>query len=290
VKMRWRDERGMALVFVLSLLVTLGLVATEVARSARTEAALVAGVRARSVGRYAAESGIAAAMVRIHAMLDSVGVGPDHVRAFRRVDSALAQLETGPAETSRFRVTAVNLNARFDLNQTNQATLLEFFGQFTSRQRAEQAIAALKKEPIRRVGELARVPGMDQALAFAIAPYVTVWSDGLIDINAAPEAVLAALPGIGAATARSLITRREDGEVFTSSDPIQPRRESSSEPEEMGSASTSESFPLLLTAPTRLLLISRGWQEGHPLTHEIQAAYMILGHRLVLQAWWERDL
>jgi hypothetical protein len=39
-----------------------------------------------------------------------------------------------------------------------------------------------------------------------------------------------------------------------------------------------------------LLLISRGWQDGHPLTHEIQAAYAIVGHRLVLQAWSERDL
>ena len=92
-----RDERGMALVFVLSLLVTLGLVATEVARSARAEAALVAGVRARSVGRYAAESGIAVAMVQIHAMLDSAGAGPDQAKAFRRLDSVLAQLETGPA-------------------------------------------------------------------------------------------------------------------------------------------------------------------------------------------------
>lgn len=287
--MKCRDERGMALVFVLSLLVTLGLVAAEVARSARAEAALVAGVRARSVGRYAAESGIAAAMVRIHGMLDSAGAGPDQAKAFRRLDSALAQLETGPAETSRFRVAVVNLNARVDLNRTNQAILQEFFGQFTSRQRADQAVAALKKEPIRRVGELARLPGMDQALAFAIAPYVTVWSDGLIDINAAPEAVLVALPGFGAATARSLIQRREEGEVFTSTDPMRRRRDSSGE-NEMGSPSTSEPFPPVVTAPTRLLLISRGWQVGHPLTHEIQAAYLILGHRLVLQAWWERDL
>jgi DNA uptake protein ComE-like DNA-binding protein len=288
--MRCRNERGMALVFVLSLLVTLGLVAAEVARSARSEAALVAGVRARSVGRYAAESGIAAAMVRIHALLDSVPAGPDQPAAFRRLDSAFAQIDAGPGGTSRSRVTVVNLNARLDLNRTNQAVLREFLSQFTSRSRADDALAALKKEPIRRVGELARVPGMDQALAFAIAPYVTVWSDGLIDINAAPEPVLAAVPGIGAATARSLVQRREEGEVFTSTDPTRPRREPSGEPDEMGSAAPSQPFSQLVTTPTRLLLISRGWQEGHPLTHEIQAAYMILGHRLVLQAWWERDL
>lgn len=288
--MRRRDERGMALVFVLSLLVTLGLVAAEVARSARSEAALVAGVRARSVGRYAAESGIAAAMVRIHALLDSVPAGPDQPAAFRRLDSTLAQIDAGPGGTSRFRVTVANLNARLDLNRTNQAVLREFLSQFTSRSRADDALAALKKVPIRRVGELARVPGMDQTLANAIAPYVTVWSDGLIDINAAPEPVLAAVPGIGAATARSLVQRREEGEVFTSTDPTRPRRESSGEPGEMATAAPSQSFSQLVTTPTRLLLISRGWQEGHPLTHEIQAAYLILGHRLVLQGWWERDL
>lgn len=288
--MRCRDERGMALVFVLSLLVTLGLVAAEVARSARSEAALVAGVRARSVGRYAAESGIAAAMVRIHALLDSVPAGPDQPAAFRRLDTALAQIDAGPGGTSRFRVTVSNLNARLDLNRTNQVVLREFLSQFTSRTRADDALAALKKQPIRRIGELARVPGMDQTLAFAIAPYVTVWSDGLIDINAAPEPVLAAVPGIGAAAARSLVQRREEGEVLTSTDPTRPRHEPSGEPDEMATAAPSQPFSQLVTTPTRLLLISRGWQEGHPLTHEIQAAYLILGHRLVLQGWWERDL
>ena len=285
-----RDERGMALVFVLSLLVTLGLVATEVARSARAEAALVAGVRARSVGRYAAESGIAAAMVQIHAMLDSAGAGPDQAKAFRRLDSILAQLETGPANTSRFRVKAVNLNARIDLNRAHQATLRAFFEQFTNGQRADQAIAALKKEPIRRVGELARLPGMDQALAFDIAPYVTVWSDGLIDLNAAPEAVLAAIPGIGNSTARSLVQRREAGEVFASTNLTRRSGDSSGERDEMGAPAASPPFPQVTTVPTRLLLVSRGWQAGHPLTHEIQATYVILGHRLVLQAWGERDL
>lgn len=289
--MRCRDERGMALVFVLSLLVTLGLVAAEVARSARSEAALVAGVRARSVGRYAAESGIAAAMVRIHALLDSVPAGPDQPAAFRRLDSALAQIDPGPGGAARSRVTVSNLNARLDLNRTNQAVLREFLSQFTSRSRADDALAAMKKEPIRRIGELALVPGMDQALAFAIAPYVTVWSDGLIDINAAAEPVLAAIPGIGAATARSLVQRREEGEVFTSTDPTRPQRGASGgEADEMGTVAPSQPFSQLVTTPTRLLLISRGWQEGHPLTHEIQAAYLILGHRLVLQAWWERDL
>ncbi|MEA2725283.1 MAG: ral secretion pathway protein, partial [Gemmatimonadales bacterium] len=170
--MRWRNERGMALVFVLSLLITLGVIATEVARSARAEAAMVAGMRARSVGRYAAESGIAAGMVRIHQLLDSASSLPERIAVFRRAAAALADAGETGLGSGRFQVSVVNLNARLDLNYSSEATLRDFFRQFTSRQRADAAVAALKENPIRRVGELTRLPGMDQALAFAVAPYV----------------------------------------------------------------------------------------------------------------------
>jgi hypothetical protein len=78
--------------------------------------------------------------------------------------------------------------------------------------------------------------------------------------------------------------------VFTSSDPTRARRDLSTEPETMEEARGSVPIPQTVVTPSRLLLISRGWQDGHPLTHEIQAAYSIVGHRLVLQAWSERDL
>jgi hypothetical protein len=42
--------------------------------------------------------------------------------------------------------------------------------------------------------------------------------------------------------------------------------------------------------PSRLLIVGRGWQDGHPLTHGIQAVYLVAGARLVLLAWQERDL
>jgi hypothetical protein len=41
--------------------------------------------------------------------------------------------------------------------------------------------------------------------------------------------------------------------------------------------------------PSRLLVISRGWQDGHPLTHEIQAVYAIVGTSLKLHGVQERD-
>jgi type II secretory pathway component PulK len=42
--------------------------------------------------------------------------------------------------------------------------------------------------------------------------------------------------------------------------------------------------------PSRILVVSRGWLEGHALTHEIQAVYGVVGNELTLIRWRERDL
>ena len=42
--------------------------------------------------------------------------------------------------------------------------------------------------------------------------------------------------------------------------------------------------------PSRILVVSRGWRDGHPLTHEIQAVYAVVGNQLTLVRWRERDL
>ncbi len=120
---------------------------------------------------------------------------------------------------------------------------------------------------------------MTESLALAVQPYVTVNGDGRIDLNAAPEPVLAALPGIGPAGARSIISRRGAG-LLSSVAEVQAL---------LGAAAT-RSLSSLTVAPTRLLLTSRGRLAGHPLIHEIQATYAISGSELVLQSWRERDL
>jgi type II secretory pathway component PulK len=42
--------------------------------------------------------------------------------------------------------------------------------------------------------------------------------------------------------------------------------------------------------PSRILVVSRGWLEGHALTHEIQAVYGVVGNELTLIRWRERNL
>ena len=282
--MKRGDRRGVALIFVLWLLVLLGAIVAEVASQARLEAEILASLRSRTVARYSAESGILAATVRIEALLDSTRSQPERITTFHELAARLAPLNDVDLGSGRFGVAVVDLNARIDLNRADAATLQGLFRQFITDKHAEEVVDLLKQAPLDRLGELAHIPGIDDSLALAVAPYVTVWSDGFVNINSAPEPVLAALPGISSAMARSAVRRRETGEVFVmATDPFGPL---GGVPGGVASAPA----PRLSVMPSRLLIVSRGWQGGHPLSHEIQAVYAVLGARLVLRAWQERDL
>jgi general secretion pathway protein K len=279
--------RGVALVFVLWLLVLLGAAASEVVARVRTEGRIVSTLETRTIGRYAAESGILMASAAIEQRLDSAAAPSDRVRALR--DPALrASLTDVSLGSARFGVAIIDLNARLDLNRTDERTLRNLFEEFTTPGRAENVVSALKREPVSRIAELARVPGVDDSLALAVAPYVTVWSDGLVDVNSAPVPVLAAVPGIGPATAANIAAQRDAGHLFGSPDDLRAAEQASA-PAAGSSDVGAVLSPLLTVGPTRLLLVSRGWEPGHPLTHEIQAVYVVLGHWLVLQHWEEHD-
>jgi general secretion pathway protein K len=282
--MKLGDRRGVALIFVLCLLVLLGVIVAEVVAQARMEAEILSSLRSRTVARYSAESGILAATVRIETLLDSMRSLPERITALRDLNARLTSLDDVDLGSGRFGVAVVDLNARIDLNRADAATLQGLFQQFTTDQRAEEVVALLKQAPFNRLGELAHIPGIDDSLALAVAPYVTVWSDGFVNINSAPEPVLAALPGVSSATARSIVRRRETGEVFLATTGLL------GPPGGTPGKVANAPGPRLSAMPSRLLIVGRGWQGGHPLTHEIQAVYLVAGARLVLLAWQERDL
>jgi Type II secretion system (T2SS), protein K len=238
-------------------------------------------LKARTSGRYAAESGVLMAKIAVQRWVDSAPMPAQRAKLFHRVGDltdSLTHVRVGDAE---FDAAVLDLNARIDLNHSSVGTLQGLFSQFVSKDRAEAVAQAIKQQPVSRFTELARVPGADDALVLAVAPYVTIWSDGIIDINTAPEVVLASLPGLGQAIARRIVERREAGEVFSSSDAFRPTAG-------VGRVS-AEGFPSLTVAPTRVMLVSRGWLPGSPITHEIQATYVIIGSLMVLQSWEERD-
>jgi len=134
-----------------------------------------------------------------------------------------------------------------------------------------------------RLDEFRRIQGVSDALARSVAPYITVNGSLRIDVNAAPEPVLAAIPGVGPGGARKLIARRSDG-PFTSVGEVQALLRGAN------ASSPAVQLPQFAVVPSRLLLTSRGWVSGHPLTHEIQAVYAVTRRQLTLQSWRERDL
>ena len=298
------NRRGVALMLVLWLIVVLGVLATAIAAAAHRDSTLTWNLRARATARYAAESGVAVATRHLEQLLQAASSDDARARTFQDVDRHFGALRAVPIGAGRFGIAVIDLNARIDLNRSDPSVLRSLFAQFTDPERAERAAAGLadwidaddvvrtggaeladyvtmdspytpRNAPLDRLDDLAHVLQVGDALAAAVAPYVTVESDGLVNLNSASEPVLAALPGIGVARARDIVVRRTGGETFTSPAAL---------------ADPGPAFALLAIMPSRLLIVSRGWLDGHPLTHEIQAVYGIAGPRLYLMTWRERDL
>jgi general secretion pathway protein K len=296
---------------VLWLTVVVGAVAAAAATTMRAEMNAVSNLRAQAVGRYAAESGIAVASARIDSLLASANTAEAWTDLFQQLDARLAIQETaiGPA---RFAVAVTDVSARLDVNRAPEGMLRRLLAQFAGQREAERAAAAIQdwrdrddarrtsgaeiddyvragstfvptNRPIRRLDELARIIGVGDSLAAAVVPYLTVHGDGRVNINTAAEPILAALPGMTPAAARTLVSRREAGEVFTSYEPVM---------ELIGQQYFTAAYYIARYAvpvPSRLLIVSRGWMSGHPLTREIQAVFQVSGGRLTLQSWQERD-
>lgn len=299
---------------VLWLVVALGAVAVAVVGSTRRESGVLLNARARTVARYAAESGIVAAVALLHRRMTAAYGPAQQVLALSGVDRELTELQEVSLGNGRFTVALTNLSGRLDLNQAQSEALVGLFSQFTSSKNARAIGDALqdwrdaddlvrpegaeqdfyrragspyvpRNAPLNRPDEFRWVHGVTDSLARAVAPYITVNGDLRIDVNAAPERVLAATPGIGPTGARAIEGRRRGGGLFTSVAEVQSflgRR--------YGGPSDAVPVPGLAVSPSRLLLVSRGWMPGHPLTHEVQAAYAVVGQQLRLQSWRERDL
>lgn len=308
------DEQGVALALVLWLLVILGTVAAVVAGSTRRESQVLINARARLQARCAAESGIIAAVTRVQRRI-GVASGPaQQAAAWAEVDHDIANLVKVRLGDVRFSVALENLSGRLDLNQAQPEALVGLFSQFTSGLNARAVLDALldwrdaddlvrpqgaERDAYLRSGspyvprnallslidEFHRLPGVSESLARALDPYITIAGDLRIDVNGASEPVLAAIPGIGVTGARAIVARRRSAGPFTSIADVQSflgRRH--------GGSAAAAPVPGLMVSPSRVLLVSRGWSEGHPLTHEIEAAYAVVGQQLRLQSWRERDL
>jgi general secretion pathway protein K len=294
---------------VLWLVVVLGAVAIGVVTATRAEANLALNLRARASARYAAESGVTAGKALLQNVLSTDAGVSNRTQALRDLSDTFRDLEDVKLGGVRFAVGAEDLSARLDLNTASDQVLAAFFRQFTRPEEAERLAAAVadwrdyddrvhpggaEAEDYRRAGlaqrpsnrpfgdlsELRLVMGMTPGLAAAIAPYVTVDGDQWINLNSAPESVLVTLPGLGPDGARALVSRREGAVIPSVMSVASLFRETAAAPLPIA---------MMVVEPSRIAVVSRGWVDGYPLTHEIRAIYQLSGRTVVLRGWSERD-
>jgi general secretion pathway protein K len=261
-----RARRGFALMLVLWLIVVLGLVSTAIVVGTREAAAMSGNARARVVGRYAAESGVAAATAAIESALEARPDTAERQRYLDHLDAALPQRGETALGEAAFSVTLVDVSARLDVNNADEQSLARFFAQFNPSSATGTARAIrrfidrdavtggvgsqsnpgssslIAARTFRSLDELEQVPGVSLGLLRAAAPYLTVDGDGKINRVTASDTVMIAAGGS------------------------------------------------VQDEPSRVIVVSRGWHRGHSLTHEIQAVYAIVGNQLTLVRWTERDL
>ncbi|NIR44006.1 MAG: general secretion pathway protein GspK [Gemmatimonadetes bacterium] len=316
--MRSAERRGVALMLVLWLIVVVGAVAASVVTLSRRTTDQVATIRSRTVARYAAESGVAAASVQLERMYREARTPEERATVFARFQARLDRAGAQALGTARYQLAAADLNARIDLNRSDRAMLLGLFAHFFGPREAERLAEALRdwtdsdevpspyggeapeylqagspfyppNRPLLRLDELTRILGFTDSIADVLAPYITIHGDGRVNVNSAPFPVLAAVPELGASGAELLVGRRERGEFFGSLFAVR---------DVMFHDRPGQSFQPghLTTLPTRILIVSRGWEDGAPLTHEIQAVFELGavesegGPPLEIRFWTERDL
>jgi Tfp pilus assembly protein PilX len=245
-------RRGVALMLVLWIIVILGGVAAAVTAGSRTTGDVTANSRARTIARYAAESGVVAAVASLQQRMETAG--DDAVKrkaALNAPDRALGDIAAFQMGEASVQVIMVDVSARIDVNSAPEEALAALFARAGHASEAAAAARAIRRHInaipgqatlFNSLDDVAAVPEVGRKLITDAAQWLTVDGDGQVNQNTAPPVVLGVARGS------------------------------------------------LIDEPSRVMFISRGWQRGHPLTHEVQAVYAVQGNQLAFVRWRERDL
>lgn len=246
------ERRGVALILVLWMIVILGGVAAAVTAGSRSASDVTANARARTIARYAAESGIVAAVAVLQRRMDLAGEDVIKRRsALNDAEHALGENASFEMGDATVRVVMVDVSARLDVNAAPEEALAALFARAGAARGVNDAARAIRRHIdsipgqanlFQSLDEVAALPGVGEKLITAAAQWLTVDGDGQVNRMTASPIVLGVARGS------------------------------------------------LIEEPSRVLFIARGWQRGHPLTHEVQAVYAVQGNQLAFVRWRERDL
>jgi general secretion pathway protein K len=281
-------RRGVALLVVLWAVALLATLTAVASTAARQSADVTAARRAGSIARAMAESGLVLAAARVDNGLRAAGSDSTARGAFLdglepgAVRRALAADTLGDGV---FAVSVVDVSARLDVNSAGREgwylLLRQFTGDADARTiagRIDAAVRGIDRQSGQRTDNDAPASARDAAdvrdsLVAELLGREVPRPRGRI------ETVddLLAIPGIDPALLgriAPLLTVDGNGSVNRRAAPAPV----------IAAASGS-----LVDHPGRLLLVSRGWMRGHPLTREIEAVYDVTGNELRLVRWRERD-
>ncbi|HEU4628957.1 MAG TPA: hypothetical protein VFS08_04405 [Gemmatimonadaceae bacterium] len=238
-------RRGVALLAALWLVVAIAAVGLQLALEAREHRQLALSVAERTRARAAALGAAATVQARLERALrmPTITSGASALRAadpWLDADSLFSGVDTIGGVVVEVRVH--DLGTRLNLNELGEDQLRTFLGfvlddylaadeiaqavtdwrdrDETARprggERAEYEERGLLALPTNTafgdVDELQQVIGMTPERFALVAPYLTTHGDGRINLNAAPEPVLRALPGMTDALVLRLLALRSNGQ------------------------------------------------------------------------------
>lgn len=229
-----RAQQGFALVTVLWILVVVGGLGAAFHTAARASRRAVANTHAAARARWAARAGLVRALQALdHALLEGAGglVAPgagrdvlpplafavDDVPVTVTVQDARAQVQLNLADAAQLTRLFHTLGVPPEQAARHAAALLDWrdpdhqarpLGAERPHYAHTRPPTSPKNGAFDRVAELSTVLGVSPAEYERISPYVTVVGDGRVNVNAAPLPVLTSLPGIDAAAAAVIVSRR----------------------------------------------------------------------------------
>ncbi len=241
-------RRGVAMLAALWLVVAIAAVALQLSLVGKERRVLGMAAADRGIGRAAALGALALTQARLDVALRNAPTGraATALANSRSADPWLGidSIYSGTVyiDSTWVDVQAMDLGTQLNLNRMDEQQLRDFFsyvlGNFSVADQLSQAIADwrdldddkrpageerdgyIKKGllvlptngPFRQVEELLMVEGMTSQIFEAVAPYLTTYGDGSVNINTAPVPVLRAMPGMSDAVLNNILSMRSNGQ------------------------------------------------------------------------------
>lgn len=234
------ERDGFALVAVLWALVVAAALAAELHAGVRADQRVAANVRAAARARWAARAGLAVTVEQLRARVAVTAAGGEGLLV---TDTLLLPVREMDVDGVQVVATVTDARAKLNLNLADPDALRALFVALDWEPGRAASLAAavarwrsahlppfeaapdttrirLRPPPgaFASVEDLRRVPEMTEAEYAAAAPWLTVASDGRINLNTAPAPVLRTLPGVDAAAADAIVRRRARAPLSTAYD------------------------------------------------------------------------